>query len=66
MNHKTPVLSNVAVFRLAYTLSGGKEKILISFIEGFTRTIAFSPPSVIHGAPSGPTITPWGADPLPR
>jgi hypothetical protein len=24
--------------------------------------MAFCPPSVIHGAPSGPTITPCGAD----
>src|SRR3989442_13872585 len=29
---------------------------------GSTRTIAFRPPSVIHGAPSGPTITPCGRD----
>src|SRR5206468_8044421 len=34
-------------------------------VIGSTRTIAFSPPSVIHGAPSGPTITPCGADPVP-
>ena len=34
--------------------------------RGSTRTIAFRPPSVIHGAPSGPTITPCGAEPAPR
>jgi len=28
--------------------------------------IAFRPLSVTHGAPSGPTITPWGLDPGPR
>ena len=27
--------------------------------------MAFNPPSVIQGAPSGPTITPWGRDPAP-
>src|SRR5262245_14940824 len=27
--------------------------------------MAFRPPSVIQGAPSGPTITPWGAEPGP-
>ena len=27
--------------------------------------MAFSPPSVIHGAPSGPTMTPCGAEPGP-
>src|SRR3989442_15277050 len=34
-------------------------------VAGSTRTIALRPPSVIHGAPSGPTITPCGADPAP-
>src|SRR5437867_3694192 len=29
---------------------------------GSTRTMAFRPPSVIQGAPSGPTITPCGRD----
>ena len=33
--------------------------------RGSTRTMAFRPPSVIHGAPSGPTITPCGAEPAP-
>ena len=33
--------------------------------SGSTRTMAFSPPSVIHGAPSGPTMTPWGREPAP-
>src|SRR5712692_5371534 len=31
-------------------------------VAGSTRTMAFKPPSVIHGAPSGPTITPCGRD----
>ena len=34
-------------------------------MPGSTRTIAFSPPSVTHAAPSGPTITPCGAEPSP-
>ena len=33
-----------------------------SLVCGSTRTIAFWPPSVTHGAPSGPTITPCGAE----
>ena len=33
--------------------------------RGSTRTIALSPPSVIHGSPSGPTITPCGRDVSP-
>src|SRR5438128_809454 len=33
---------------------------------GSTRTMAFSPPSVTHGAPSGPTITPRGAERSPN
>src|SRR5712691_2435386 len=28
--------------------------------------MAFCPPSVTQGAPSGPIMTPWGAAPLPR
>lgn len=32
-------------------------------VFGLTCTIAFKPPSVIQGAPSGPRITPCGADP---
>src|SRR5205807_1191692 len=32
---------------------------------GATLTMAFRPPSVTHGAPSGPTMTPCGADPSP-
>src|SRR5207245_6805956 len=35
-------------------------------VMGSTRTIAFRPPSVIHGAPSGPTMTPCGREPAPR
>ena len=35
-------------------------------VRGSTRTMALRPPSVIHGAPSGPTMTPCGAEPLPR
>src|SRR5438067_1074122 len=58
-----PFLSNVAVLRLA--LRPGSGNVLTSRLAGSTRTIAFSPPSVTHGAPSGPTITPCGAEPPP-
>ena len=34
-------------------------------MPGSTRTIALSPPSVTHAAPSGPTMTPCGAEPSP-
>jgi hypothetical protein len=36
-----------------------------SLVAWSTRTMAFRPPSVTHAAPSGPTITPWGAEPSP-
>ena len=43
-----------------------RERPHLSTSSGSTRTMAFSPPSVIQGAPSGPTITPWGREPSPR
>jgi hypothetical protein len=38
---------------------------VISSVAGSTLTIALSPPSVTQAKPSGPTITPCGADPGP-
>src|SRR5258706_180206 len=58
-----PKRSNAAVLR--FTFGPGSLKTFTSFDTGSTRTIAFCPPSVTHGAPSGPTITPCGADPAP-
>src|SRR5688572_9897000 len=66
VNHSTPRLSNEAVLRLAAAYPSGSGKTRTSSVAGSTRTIALSPPSVIHGAPSGPTMTPCGADPGPR
>src|SRR6185369_7692251 len=43
----------------------GKLPVFTSCVAGSTLTIALSPPSVIHAAPSGPMITPCGADPSP-
>ena len=41
---------------------GGQRKHLHFFCHRVRRrTMAFKPPSVIHGAPSGPTMTPCGA-----
>ena len=57
--------SNVAVFRLPWPDSIGSEYTLNSSVSGSTRTIEFSSPSVIHGVPSGPIITPSGAEPWP-
>src|SRR5262245_34992642 len=65
VNHNMPRASNVAVLRLARGRSWGSGKTLTSSVAGSTRTIALSPPSVIQGAPSGPTITPCGAEPEP-
>ena len=64
VNQRTPRLSNVAVFRFAYALPGSGKRRTFR-VRGSTRTIALRPPSVIHGAPSGPTMTPCGADPSP-
>src|SRR5215218_2951859 len=60
-----PLRSNVAVFRLAAARSGGSGNRSTALVAGSTRTMAFRPPSVIHGAPSGPTITPCGAERSP-
>src|SRR5919201_911778 len=65
VNQRTPRASNVAVFRFAKLLRLGSGKRRMRRVRGSTRTIALRPPSVIHGAPSGPTITPCGADPAP-
>ena len=65
VNQSTPRLSNVAVLRFAYPVLAGSGNRRTFRVRGSTRTIAFRPPSVIHGAPSGPTITPCGAEPLP-
>src|SRR5262249_28687296 len=45
--------------------SAGSGHTLTCLVAGSTRTMAFWPPSVNQGAPSGPTITPCGADFLP-
>src|SRR2546430_3071600 len=66
VNQRMPPRSNVAVLRFAPGRSLGNGKTVISSVNGSTRTMALSPPSVIQGAPSGPTMTPWGAEPLPR
>jgi hypothetical protein len=66
VNHNVPRGSNTAVFRFVDGWSTGSGNRRTCRVDGSTRTIAFKPPSVIHGAPSGPTITPWGAEPSPR
>ena len=66
VNHRTPSPSNAAVLRFASGWVPGSSNTSTSSVAGSTRTIAFRPPSVIHGAPSGPTITPCGAEPAPR
>ena len=50
---------------MAFGRSGGKGNTSTDRSIGSTRTMAFNPLSVTHGAPSGPTITPWGRDPAP-
>src|SRR5215510_13466249 len=65
VNQRIPRRSNVAVFRFAQPLDSGSGKRSTSSVAGSTRTMAFSPPSVTHAAPSGPTITPCGAEPSP-
>ena len=65
VNHSVPFLSKVAVFRLANGDSpSGNGNVFTSSVVGSTLTMAFRPPSVIHGAPSGPTITPWVQTPV--
>ena len=65
VNQRIPRLSNVAVLRFALPIEGGSRKPRKAVVPGSTRTIALSPPSVTHAAPSGPTMTPCGADPSP-
>jgi hypothetical protein len=43
-------------------VSSGSFQTLISSVFGSKRTIAFWPPSVSQAAPSGPWMTPCGAD----
>jgi hypothetical protein len=66
VNQRMPRRSNAAVLRFAYPLPSGRGKTFTSSVAGSTRTIALRPPSVTHGAPSGPTMTPCGLEPLPR
>jgi hypothetical protein len=62
VNQSMPSPSNAAVLRLAFgTLTG----YTVTWSLASIRTSAFSPPSVTHAAPSGPVITPCGADPAP-
>src|SRR4051812_41351104 len=65
VNQRMPRVSNAAVLRLAFGRLAGSGKRLTSEVVGSTRRMAFRPPSVTHAAPSGPTITPCGAEPLP-
>src|SRR5262245_11268432 len=65
VNHSMPSGSKTAVFRLASGRSGGSGWGSTPSVAGSTRTMALSPPSVIQGAPSGPMITPCGAEPGP-
>src|SRR6266511_296975 len=65
VNHSVPLRSNTAVLRFVDGRSSGSGKRRTSDVDGSTRTMAFRPPSVIHGAPSGPTMTPCGAEPSP-
>src|SRR6266511_52142 len=58
VNHSVPLRSNTAVFRFVDGRSSGRGKRRTSDVDGSTRTMAFKPPSVIHGAPSGPTMWP--------
>ncbi len=65
VNQIRPLRSNAAVLRFAPAASAGSGHTFTARVSGSTRTIAFSPLSVIHGAPSGPTITPCGAERAP-
>ena len=66
MNHRIPSGAKTAVLRLTLGVPAGRGKRRTADVAGSTRTMALSPLSVTHGAPSGPTITPWGDDPAPR
>ncbi len=50
---------------LTLRVPAGRGNRRTSFVLPSTRTMALSPPSVTHAAPSGPTMTPWGAAPAP-
>src|SRR6266581_7330897 len=65
VNQCTPFRSKVAVLRLVYPLPSGSGQAFTWRVFGSTRTIAFWPPSVSHGAPSSPAITPCGEEPGP-
>src|SRR2546426_6623953 len=65
VNQCTPFLSKIAVLRLVYPLPSGSGQAFTWRVFGSTRTIAFWPPSVSHGAPSAPAITPCGEEPAP-
>ena len=65
VNHSSPPASKVAVFKLALGRPDGNWYTVTCSVAGSTLTMASSPPSVTQGAPSGPTITPWGRDPGP-
>ena len=60
MNQRIPFWSKTAVLRL--TLGPGSSNTDMVPVAGSTRTSALSPLSVSHGDPSGPTMTPWGAE----
>ncbi len=60
-----PFLSKAAVLRFVYAVPAGSGNFFTAFVAGSTRTMAFWPPSVTQAAPSGPTITPCGAEPMP-
>src|SRR5882762_5192644 len=65
VNQCTPFRSKIAVLRLVYPLPSGSGQAFTWRVFGSTRTIAFWPPSVSHGAPSAPATTPCGAEPGP-
>ena len=65
VNQRSPSWSKVAVFRFAFAVPAGSANTRSVRSGQPTRTIAPSPPSVIHAAWSGPWITPCGAEPVP-
>src|SRR5215213_2577127 len=60
-----PSGAKAAVFRLTFLVPAGSGNRVTSLVDWSTRTMALSPPSVTHAAPSGPTMTPCGAEPEP-
>ena len=65
VNQMRPLPSKAAVLRLAAAREAGSGQAFTSLLMGSTRTMAFCPPSVTQAAPSGPTITPCGAESFP-